>query len=100
MKEELELGPRAFVVRAVGDAMSPDVRDGDQVQVDPDVPIEVGRVVALRGRRAGRALVRRVVEQNGRLVLRGTQPGIPDRQLDADAEAAILGVAVFAGRRI
>jgi len=100
MNAELELGRRAFVVRAVGDAMAPDVRDGDHVGVDPDVPVEPGRAVALGGGEAGRAVVLRLVEDEGRLVLRGTRPGVADRPFDAAAEAAMLGVAVFAGRRI
>ena len=80
--------------------MAPDVRDGDRVQVDPDIPVEPCRAIALRHCEAGRAVVLRLVEEDGRLVLRGTQSGIPDRPFDADAEAAVLGVAVFAGRRI
>lgn len=100
LKAELDLGPRAFVVRATGDSLAPDVRDGDHVQVDPDVPVEPGRAVALRHRDAGGAEVLRLVEEDGCLLLRGTRPGIPDRALDADAEADILGVAVFGGRAL
>lgn len=100
MKEMVRLGPRAFVVRAVGDGMAPDVRAGDHVQVDPDVPAEPGCAVALRHRDADRAVVMRLVEEGGRLLLRAKRPDVPDRVLDAEAEAGILGVAVFAGRRI
>ncbi len=100
MKTELEPGPRTFVVRAAGDAMAPDVRDGDHVRVDPDAPVEPGRAVALRDGESGRAVVLRLAEEEGRLVLRGTLAGVADRPLDAEAQAAILGVAVFAGRRI
>lgn len=100
MKAALGPGPRSFVVRAAGDAFAPDVRDGDHVRVDPDVRVEPGRALALRCREAGRAEVLRLAEADGRLVLRGTRPGVPDRPFDAEAEAAVLGVAVFAGRRI
>ena len=80
--------------------MSPEVRDGDYVRVDPDVPAEPGRAVALQGGESGRAAAFRVVRQDGTCCREGRIRAFPDRRLDAPAEASALGVAVFAGRRI
>ncbi len=95
----LELGPQTFVVRATGDALAPDVCDGE-VQVDSDVPVKLGQAVALRHGGAGRVEVLRLVEEYGCLLLGGTRPGVSDRVLDAEAEADILGVAAFRGRAV
>lgn len=94
------LGPRYFVVRAVGETLAPQVRDGDHVQVDPDEPVTAGRAVAVRTGESGRAVVLRVVEEDGRMLLRAAKTDVADRVLDFDVEAEILGVAVFAGREL
>ena len=91
--------PETFIVRAADDGMAPRIRAGDYVYVDPDKPAADGSVV-LFGRGADAVVRRLVVEADGRRVLRAARDGYPEIVVDADNEADIRGVAVFAGRAI
>ena len=91
--------PETFIVRAVDDGMAPRVRAGDHVCVDPDKPAVDGSVV-LFGRGAAAVVRRLVVEPDGRRVLRVARDGYAEIAVDANSEAGIRGVAVFAGRAI
>ena len=95
-----EFGPGTFVLRVRGDGMAPRIRHGDYVYVDPDLPAEPGRFVALWPGELGEATVRQIVEDGGSRVLRALDARCPDRALDADAEILIRGVVVLAGRKI
>ena len=92
-------GAKTFTVRAVDDSMEPRIRAGDHLQVDPDKAAVDGSVV-LFGRGADAVVRRLVVEADGRRVLRAARDGYPEIAVDADSEAGIRGVAVFAGRAI
>ena len=96
----VEFGPATFTLRVRGDRMAPQIRHGDYVYVDPDVPAEPGLFVALAHGEPGEATVWQLAEEGGLRVLRALDARCPDRALDADAEALIRGVVVFAGRKL
>ena len=79
--------------------MAPRFRDGDHLEVDPDVPAGPGRFVAVDDGNGG-VTVRLLAARGGRRVLRALAPGWPERALDAPVETAIRGVVVFAGRAV
>ena len=87
------------MVRAVDDGMAPRIRAGDYVHVDADKAAADGGVV-LFGRGADAVVRRLVVEADGRRVLRAARDGYPEIAVDADSEADIRGIAVFAGRAV
>ena len=92
--------PETFIVRAVDDGMEPRIRAGDYVCVDADKAPAVDGSVVLFGRGADAVVRRLVVGADGRRVLRAARDGYPEIVVDADNEADIRGVAVFAGRAI
>ena len=92
-------GPETFVERVSDDGMAPRISRGDYVYVDPDGPAADGSVV-LFGRGADAVARLLVAEADGRRVLRAARDGYPEIVVDADNEADIRGVAVFAGRAI
>ncbi len=80
------------------DAMGPCIARGDFVWVDPDEPAVDGSVVLFGHGES--AVVRLLVAEGGRRVLRalgGDRPGIV---VDADNETDIRGVVVFSGRKV
>ena len=93
-------GSRTFVVRMPDDSMAPLFGEGDYIHVDPDRSPAVGRYVAVWDGVPPATTVRLLVEADGRRVLRATRDGYPEIVVDADNEADIRGVAVFAGRAI
>lgn len=96
----MDFGLDTFVLRLVGDAMAPVFRAGELIYVDPDVPAESGRFVAMRHEGTGTTLVRRIVEEDGRQVLRAQDSDVPDCGFGAEMGTSFLGVVVFAGREV
>jgi len=94
-------GRETFIVRVAEDAMTPRVRAGDYVWVDPDEPAGDGRLVAVRDpARGGETVVRLLVERDGRRTLRALDRRFPERAIDADNETDIRGVVVFVGNTV
>ena len=91
-------GPRTFTVRASDDSMAPRIERGDHVCVDPDEPAVAGRIVLFGHGEA--AVLRLLVVEGGRRVLRALDGAWPEIVLEADNEADLRGVAVFGGRAI
>ena len=91
-------GAERFTVRAADNSMTPRLRAGDYVRVDPDEPAVAGRVVLFGHGEA--AVVRLLVEEDGRRVLRALREGYPEVVVDADNETDIRGVVVFSGREV
>ncbi len=83
------------------DALAPFPEAGDFVYVDPDEPAVDGRLVAVWEDGPGSAtLVRRLAVEDGRRVLRATNPGWPEVAIDRDNETMIRGTVVFAGQKV
>jgi len=92
----VKFGPDTFVVRFCDEGMQPAFQRGDFLYVDPDVPAEDGRYVAIK-RETG-TTVRLYREDDGRRELRTLNPDRVDCVVDASNETMISGVVVFAGR--
>ena len=90
-------GHDTFVVRVEDDAMVPAFHDGDYAWVDPDEFAADGRFVGVRDLRTGKTVVRRIVREGGRVVLRTLNPPRVERELVGDEEMQIEGAVVFVG---
>ena len=95
-------GPETFVERVADDGMAPQVRAGYYVVIDPDESAVDGRLVAVRGQDGPHegTLVRRLVVEDGRRVLRAANAGWPDIEVTDQNETMILGTAVLGGEAI
>ena len=91
-------GPETFVARMDGDAMAPLIRDRDHVYVDPDERAADGSVVLFGY--GEDAVVRLLVVEDGRRVLRVPSGDWPEIAVDEDNETGIRGVVVFRGRKV
>jgi hypothetical protein len=91
---DTELGPATFAVIAKGDAMAPDVSQGDKVFVDPDVTPRAGDIVLAA---AGSAVVLRQFrptdDGTATFELFATNPRYAPISSDR-AECRVLGVVV------
>lgn len=79
-------------LRVHGDSMEPDIRDGDTIYIDKDMPAEVGKTVVASVR--DQVLVKKLRRKGGKLVLAGKNGDI-----DAD-EAKIEGVVIQLSREV
>ena len=73
---------------------------GDYLYVDRDEPARAGRFVAIRDPENVAATARRYDVEDGRRVLRALTRVKPECVLDAANETMVLGVVVFAGRKV
>lgn len=93
-------GPRAFAVRARGDAMfSPSapqsVADGHLVFADPDRQPEHRQLVVVRHN--GTPLLRQYLLEPEGAMLAALNPAWPDRFIRVGPETEVLGVVIFVG---
>ena len=87
------------MTRAADDGAAPRVARGDWVWVDPDEPVEPGRLAAAWADGTESAtMVRLMVADGGRRVLRALEAGFPDIEVTRDNETMIRGTVVLAGR--
>ena len=94
-------GGQTFVVRVSDDGASPRVARGDWVWVDPDETAADGCLVA--GWAEGPDLatvVRLMLVEDGRRILRPLNAGFPDIEVTRENETMIRGTVVFAGRGV
>ena len=91
-------GPETFIERVGDDALAPDLPEGHYAWIDPDEPARDGRLVAVWADGPGSpTLVRRLVVEHGRRVLRAANPDWPDIAVTYENETMIRGTVVFAG---
>lgn len=93
-------GPRAFVLRVVGESMRDDTapksyRDGDFIAVDPDRAAEHGSMVVIRLDGQDRATFKQLLlEPDGKRMLKALNPGWPNRIFEIDGDATVCGVVI------
>ena len=92
--------PETFVARMPDARMAPDLPRGWWAFVDPDEPMAPGRLVGVDDRETGETTVRRLVEEDGRLILRAADAGWPDMVVTADNETLIRGTVVLVGAAV
>ena len=97
----MDFGPETFAARMPDDSMAPDLPRGWWAFVDPDEPMGPGRLLGVDDPEAGVVTVRRLVEEDGRMILRSADPGWwPDIVVTADNETMIRGTVVVVGRAV
>ena len=94
----MHYGPDTFAVRMADASMAPDLPQGHWAFVDPDEPMAPGRLVGVDDPAAGGVTVRRLVEEDGRRILRAADPAWPDLEVTRDNETLIRGTVVAVGR--
>ena len=95
----MNFGPETFLVRIADGAMAPLLVRDHWVWVDPDEPMAAGLLVAYEDATGG-VSVRRLIEEDGRRILRAAEPAWPDIVVTYDNETDIRGVVVFFGRGV
>ena len=93
----MNYGPETFAVRMPDASMAPELPPGAWAFVDPDEPMAPGRLVGVDDAESGGVTVRRLVAEDGRLLLRAADPGWPDVAVTSDNETAIRGTVVVVG---
>ena len=94
---ETRYGPETFAVRMEDDSMAPVLARGQWAFVDPDEPMRPGCLVGVDQPETAGVTVRRLVEEDGRRLLRAEAAGWPDGVVDHDSETLICGTVVFVG---
>ena len=92
-------GRETVMLRVEGHAMAPEFEDGSWVWADPDEPMAAGRFVAVAEADGRGTLVRLLVEEEDRLLLRALDPAFADIEFDEDLQWGLHGVVVFKGKR-
>ena len=96
----VDFGRDTFVARMPDASMAPDLPRGWWAFVDPDEPMAPGRLVGVDDPETGGVTVRRLAEEDGRLVLRAADPGWPDIVVTRDNETLIRGTVVLVGAAV
>ena len=78
-------------------SMAPDLPQGHWAFVDPDEPMAPGRLVGVDDPATGSVAVRRLVEEDGRRILRAADPAWPDVTVTRGNETLIRGTVVLIG---
>lgn len=85
-------GDNTFCLKLVGLSMYPDYRDGEIIQVDPDVPAVNGKDVVVRTP-DGRATFKRLqISETGEQYLMALNPDLPERIIKVPEGTIICGV--------
>ncbi|MEA3189130.1 MAG: repressor LexA [Chthoniobacter sp.] len=89
----LDAKPRDFLLRVVGDSMTPEIQPGDLVLLRPNIEVEQGEIAAVTVGEDYDATLKRVHLDHGKkqITLRARNPQYADLTVDA-AEVAIAGV--------
>lgn len=85
-------GENTFCLKLVGLSMSPDYRDGEIIQVDPDVPAEHGKDVVVRTPDGLATFKRLQISETGEQYLMALNPDLPDRIIKVPEGTIICGV--------
>jgi len=82
--------PNAFFLRARGDCMSPEIKDGDLLLVYPDKKVENGDIVVIRNKK-GEKEVRRITFQPDQIILTAENPVYPVIVWRKEDEPKVIG---------
>ena len=89
-----------FVLRIRGESMEPKFHDGDLIFVDPQISPTSGRFVIVFSNDFEEPTLKQLILEEGRRYLKALNPDWPNRISEMDANATIIGVAVFKGEVI
>jgi len=82
--------PNAFFLRAEGDCMSPEIKEGDLLLICPEEKVESGDIVAIKNNKDEKE-VRRVTFQPDQIILTAENPIYPVRVWRKEDEPKIIG---------
>tara|TARA_R110001592_G_scaffold111372_6_gene308489 strand:+ start:11382 stop:12008 length:627 start_codon:yes stop_codon:yes gene_type:complete len=84
----------SFCLQVSGESMDPDYRDGEIIQVDPEVAASSGSDVVVRTPDGKTTFKRLQIDGNGEMYLLVVNPDWPDRILRAPEGTVICGVVI------
>jgi len=87
--------PESFVLRVRGSSMEPKFHEGDLIFVDPDVAATHGKYVVVRLDDSNEATFKQLIVEGKRQYLKALNPDWPNRIIELDTSATIVGVVVF-----
>ncbi|BEM54492.1 S24 family peptidase [Serratia marcescens] len=91
-------GERTYILRVVGDSMSPEYSPGDLIFVDPDVtPWNGDDVIALMSD-FGETTFKRFIEEGSERMLKALNPDWPERYIPINSNCHIIGTVIFSGK--
>ena len=96
----MDYGPETFVARMADASVAPDLPRGWWAFVDPDEPMAPGLLVGVDDPATDEVTVRRLVEEDGRRILRAADRGWPDVLVTRDNETLIRGTVVLVGAAV
>lgn len=92
--------PESFVLRVRGSSMEPKFHEGDLIFVDPDVAAVHGKYVVVRLDDTNEATFKQLIVEGNRQYLKALNPDWPNRIIELNAAATIVGVVVFKGEMV
>jgi len=92
-------GENAFALTVNGPSMEPEYKDGDIIYVDPDRQPINGSHVVVRLAQSNEATFKKLVMDGGKVYLQALNPDWPERIIQINGDAEIVGVVFFSGRR-
>lgn len=92
--------PESFVLRVRGSSMEPKFHEGDLIFVDPDVAATHGKYVVVRLDDSNEATFKQLIVEGKRQYLKALNPDWPNRIIELDTSATIVGVVVFKGETV
>lgn len=90
-------GERTFVLKVRGESMEPEYRNGDWIFVDPSRQPENGSHVVVRMEDDQEATFKKLVIEGDRRYLVALNPAWPERVIEIDKTATIVGTVIFSG---
>lgn len=92
--------PESFVLRVRGSSMEPKFHEGDLIFVDPNVAAVHGKYVVVRLDETNEATFKQLIVEGKRQYLKALNPDWPNRIIELNAAATIVGVVVFKGETV
>jgi len=89
--------PESFVLRVRGSSMEPKFHEGDLIFVDPSVAAVHGKYVVVRIDESNEATFKQLIVEGNRQYLKALNPDWPNRIIELNTTATIVGVVVFKG---
>lgn len=86
-----------FVLRVHGVSMEPKFHEGDLIFVDPNVTPSHGKYVVVQLDESNEATFKQLIVEENRQYLKALNPDWPNRIIEVNSAATIVGVVVFKG---